>query len=123
MLDSQPTNVLISAVASSCTFSSGVDFIISKSGDLTSSNSAIMNEKWLYMVETGCVKSLNSMGSSVWWHFDHPKAHKNTEVNHCLETQDPRIIELVRLEKPYKTFESSCSLSTAEPTTNPYHVF
>lgn len=87
-LDPQATSDIISPVFSSCTFSSGVDFIISKSRGLTSSNSGKMNEKWRCMVETGCVKSLNNMGSSVWWHFDHPKTLKNNGVNHCMETQD-----------------------------------
>lgn len=81
MLDPQATSVLISAVASSCTFSSGVDFI-SKSGGLISSNSGKINEKWEYIVETGCVKSLNNIESSVWWHFYHPKTLKNNGVNH-----------------------------------------
>lgn len=122
MLDPQATSVLISAVASSCTFSSAVDFIISKSGGLTSSNSSKMNEKWKHMVERGCVKSLSNMDSSVWWHSDHPKTLKTNGVNRCLEAHDPRIIELVRVEKASKTLESKRFPSTAEPTTNPCHT-
>lgn len=74
------------------------------------------------MVECGCVKSLSNMDSSVWWHFDHPKTLKTNGVNRCLETHDPRIIELVRVEKASKTLESKRSPSTAEPTTNPCHT-
>lgn len=117
-LDPQATNDIISTVASSCTFSSGVDFIISKRGGLTSSNSGKMNEKWRCMVETSCVKSLNNMESSVWWPFDHPKTLKNNGVNHCLETQDARIIELVRWKSPLRALSTTVPSALLSPQLN-----
>lgn len=74
-----------------------------------------MNEKWEYMVETACVKYLNNMVSSVWWHFYHTKTFLKNWVNHCLETQDARIIEWVMWESPLRPLSPTVPSALLSP--------